>query len=139
MKYIAVFDIPDGYAMGCALGKIAPKGRDYYEDKDYENAYAEIEPLTEEKTKVYEGFNAIMRLIYDLGLANAYDMPSFWTRSNDYKVIPTQYHKGYMQALEDVESAIREQFGFAERNGNVIDHLFGFDEKHDEPKEGDGE
>ena len=127
MKYIAVFNIPDGYSMGCALSKIAPKGKEVYEDKDFENAYAQIEPLTEEKAKAFEGFNTITGLIYDLGLANAYDMPSFWTRSKDYKVIPTQYHKGYMQALEDVESAIRKQFGFADRNRNVIDHIFGLD------------
>jgi len=127
MKYIAVFDIPDGYSMGCALGKIAPKEKEVYEDKDFENAYAQIEPLTEEKEKAFEGFNAIARLIWDLGLANAYDMPSFWTRSKDYKVIPTQYHKGYMQALADVEGAIRRQFGFADRDSNVIDRIFGLD------------
>lgn len=146
MRYIAVFDIPDGYSMGCALCKIAPKGREYYEDKDFENAYAQIEPLSEEKAEAFEAFNAITRLIWDLGLANAYDMPSFWTRSKDYIVIPTQYHKGYIQALNDVESAIRKQFGFAEREGNVIDHIFGLNElkaekedADDDPKEGDGE
>jgi len=136
MNYIAVFDIPDGYSMGCALCKIAPKGRDHYEDKDFENVYAQIEPLTEEKEKAFDGFNTITRLIYDAGLANAYDMPSFWTRSKDYKVIPTQYHKGYMQALNDVESVIRKLFGFAEREGNVIDHIFGLNELRAE-KEGE--
>ena len=133
MKYIAIFDIPDGYGMGCAMAKIAQKGKDAYEDKDFENAYAQIEPLTEEQAQVFEGFNAITQLIFDLGLSCAYDMPSFWTKSKDYKVIPTQYHKGYMQALQDVETKIRLQFGFAERDSNIVDHLFGFDEKHDEP------
>ena len=128
MKYIAVFDIPDGYNMGCALGKIAPKGREFYEEKDFENCYAQIEPLTEEQTKAFEGFNAITRLIADLGLVNAYEMPSFWTKAKDYKVIPTKYHKGYMQALEDVEKEMRLRFGFAERKGNVIDHIFGVEE-----------
>lgn len=125
MKYIAVFDVPDGYAMGCAVGKIAPKDHEGYTDADFENLYAQIEPLTEEQAKAFEGFNAITSLIYDLGLANAYDMPSFWTKAKDYKVIPTTYHKGYMQALDDLEKVIRKQFGFAEREGNVIDRLFG--------------
>lgn len=128
MKYIAVFDVPGGYAMGCAVGKIAPKEHEGYTDADFENLYAQIEPLTEEQAKAFEVFNTITRLIYDLGLVNAYDMPSFWTKAKDYKVIPTQYHKGYMQALNDLEKEIRLRFGFAERNGNVIDHLFGGEE-----------
>lgn len=128
MKYIAVFDVPGGYAMGCAVGMIAPKEHEGYTDADFENLYAQIEPLTEEQAKAFEVFNTITRLIYDLGLVNAYDMPSFWTKSKDYKVIPTQYHKGYMQALNDLEKEIRLRFGFAERNGNVIDHLFGVED-----------
>ena len=56
----------------------------------------------------------------DLGVGNAYDMPSFWfNNKKDYKVIPTKYHKGYMQALEDVEKEIRKRFGFAEMD-NVL-------------------
>lgn len=44
----------------------------------------------------------------DLGLSCAYDMPSFWYHDKkDYKVIPTKYHKGYMQALEDAEGKIK--------------------------------
>ena len=38
MKYIAVFDLPEGYAMGCACGKmISPEKRakDIIEDKDF--------------------------------------------------------------------------------------------------------
>ena len=124
MKYIAVFDVPDGYAMGCAVGKIAPKDHEGYSDADFENLYAQIEPMTEEQVKVFEGYNVITRLLHDLGLHNAYEMPSFWTKAKDYKVIPTQYHKGYMQALDDLEKEIRLRFGFAERNGNVIDHFF---------------
>ena len=114
MKYIAVFDIPDGHVMGCAVGKIVPKGRDFYEEDDCENLYAQIEPMGEEQAEAIERFNTITRLISNLGLANAYDMPSFWTKAKDYRVIPTQYHKGYNQALADVESEIRKQFGFAE-------------------------
>ena len=127
MKYMAVFDVPDGYAMGCALAKIAPKGKESYTDKDFEDAYAQIEPLKEEQEEAFEVHNRIIRMIDDLGLANAYDMPSFWTKSKDYKVIPTQYHKGYMQALDDIEREIRRVFGFAERDGNVISHVFGMD------------
>lgn len=120
MKYIAVFDIPDGYAMGCAVAKIAPKGKDIYKDKDFEDAYAQIEPLSEEKAEIFERFNAVNRVMQDLGLSNAYDMPGFWCdKGKSYTVIPTKYHKGYMQALEDVEREIRKRFGFAERD-NVI-------------------
>ena len=91
MKYIAIFDIPDDYFIGCALGKIAPKGKDVYEDKDFKNTYADIEPLSEEKAEVFERFNTVYRIITDLGLSNAYDMPSFWTKDkSEYKVIQTK-------------------------------------------------
>lgn len=116
MKYIAVFDIPDGYGIGCASAKIAPKGKDIYVDGDFENTYAQVEPLSEEKTEVLERFNAINLLIRDLNISCCYDMPGFWYKNGkDYKVIPTKYHKGYMRALEDVEKAIRSRFGFGER------------------------
>ena len=116
MKYIAIFDIPDDYGIGCASAKIAPKGKDFYEDSDFINAYAQVEPLSEEKTEVLERFNAVDRIIQDLNIGCCYDMPGFWYKNGkDYKVIPTKYHKGYMRALEDVEKAIRSRFGFAER------------------------
>ena len=116
MKYIAVFDIPDGYGIGCAVAKIAPKGKEIYKDSDFENAYAQTEPLSEKKAEVFERFNAAERVIQELGLRCAYDMPSFWCNGGKgYAVIPTKYHKGYMQALEDVEKEIRLRFGFAER------------------------
>lgn len=120
MKYIAIFDLPDGYKMGCAVGKmINPEGKEIYNDEDFENIYAQIEPLSEQQAEVFEKFNTVDRIMSDLGLSNAYDMPSFWTKGNEYKVIPTKYHKGYMQALEDVENEVRKRFGFAERD-NVI-------------------
>lgn len=116
MKYIAVFDIPDGYGIGCASAKIAPKGKDVYTDSDFEDAYAQVEPLSKEKAEVIERFNAVDRVIQDLNIGCCYDMPGFWCKNGkDYKVIPTKYHKGYMRALEDVEKAIRSRFGFAER------------------------
>ena len=116
MKYIAIFDIPDDYVIGCATAKIAPKGKEVYTDKDYENAYAQTEPLSEEKAEIFDRFNTVDRVMSDLGLHCAYDMPSFWTSDRkDYKVIQTKYHKGYMQALEDVEREVRLRFGFAER------------------------
>lgn len=116
MKYIAVFDIPDDYAIGCATAKIAPKGKDLYTDSDFEDAYAQVEPLSKEKTEVLERFNAVDRVIRDLNISCCYDMPGFWLKNgNDYKVIPTKFHKGYMKALEDVDKAIRSRFGFAER------------------------
>ena len=104
MKYIAVFDIPDGYGMGCAVAKICPADGKIREEKDFENAYAQIEPLSEEKAEVFERFNTVARIMRDLGTRCAYDMPSFWVnKSKDYKVI-------------DVEKEIRKQFGFAERD-----------------------
>ena len=121
MKYIAVFDIPDDYGMGCAVAKISQKGKERYEADDFENVYAQIEPISEAKAECFELFNKVMRVMQDIGMSNAYDMPSFWcNKGKDYKVIPTKYHKGYMQALNDVEKEIRERFGFAERD-NVLD------------------
>ena len=121
MKYIAIFDIPDDYGMGCAIAKIAPKGRERYEEKDFENAYAHIEPLSEEKEEIWKRFNTVNRVMYDLGVECAYDMPSFWcNKGKDYKVIPTKYHKGYMKALEDIEREVRLRFGFAERDENIL-------------------
>ena len=117
MKYIAIFDIPDDYDIGCAIAKIAPKGKEVYTDKDYENAYAQTEPLSEEKAEIFDRFNTVNRVISDLGLHCAYDMPSFWcNKGKDYAVIETKYHKGYMQALKDVEKEVRLRFGFAERD-----------------------
>lgn len=120
MKYIAVFDIPDGYGIGYAVAKIAPKGKDVYADSDFENAYAQVEPLSEEKAEVFDRFNVVDRVISDLGLHCAYDMPSFWcNKGKDYAVIETKYHKGYMQALNDVEKEVRLRFGFAERDSII--------------------
>lgn len=51
----------------------------------------------------------IQRVFRDLGLSCAYDMPSFWCNNKrDYKVIPTKYHKGYQQALDDAEKRIKK-------------------------------
>lgn len=122
MKYIAIFDLPDGYKMGCACGKmINPEGKNIYNEEDYENVYAHVEPLSEQKDEIFKRFNIVTRVMQDLGLSNAYDMPSFWcNKGKDYKVIPTKYHQGYMQALADVEREVRTRFGFAERD-NVLD------------------
>ena len=122
MKYIAIFDLPEGYKMGCALGKmINPEGKEIYNEEDFENVYAQIEPLSEQKAEVFRRFALVERIMRDLGISNAYDMPSFWcNKGKDYKVIPTKYHQGYMQALEDVEREIRKQFGFSERD-NLVD------------------
>ncbi|MGX8702871.1 MAG: hypothetical protein ACSW8H_00295 [bacterium] len=115
MKYIAVFDIPDNYSIGMTIAKMAPKGKEVYNDEDFENVYAQVEPLSEEKAEVLDRFNAVERVISDIGLHCAYDMPSFWcNKGKDYAVIETKYHKGYMQALKDVEREVRKRFGFAE-------------------------
>jgi hypothetical protein len=43
-------------------------------------------------------------ILHSMGVKNAYDMPSFWAnKGKDYKVIPTQWHKGYQQAIADME------------------------------------
>ena len=124
MKYIAVFDLPEGYKMGCAVGKmINPEGKETYKEEDFKNVYAQIEPLSEEKAEIFKRFDTVNRVMQDLGLSNAYDMPSFWSKDRKhYTVIPTKYHKGYMKALEDVEREIRLRFGFSERD-NVIPYI----------------
>ena len=120
MKYIAIFDIPDDYGIGCAVAKVCPNDGKIRRDSDFENAYAQVEPLSKENAEVLQRFNVVNRVIADLGLRNAYDMPSFWyNNGKDYKVIDTKWHKGYMKALADVEKEIRLQFGFAERD-NVL-------------------
>lgn len=103
--------------MGCAYGKMVnPDDKKITSYEDYKTCYASIEPLSEEAEEFYNRFNTVTRIIQDLGLSNAYNMPSFWCRNGEYKVIPTKYHKGYMQALDDVEKEIRMQFGFSERD-----------------------
>ena len=126
MKYIAIFDLPEGYKMGCACGKmINPEGKDVYQPEDFENVYAQVEPLSEKGAEVFERFNIVTRILQDLGVGCAYDMPSFWCNGGkDYKAISTKYHQGYMKALEDVEKDIRKRFGFSERE-NVIYPPFG--------------
>lgn len=121
MKYIAIFDIPNDYEMGCAVAKIKPKGKVVC-DTDCENAYAQVEPLSNGRAEMLEKFNAVSRIIYNLDISNAYDMPGFWCNNRkDYKEIPTNYHRGYMQALGDVEKEIRLCFGFAEKDDNSGD------------------
>ena len=117
MKYIAIFDIPDDYGIGCAVAKIAKNDGKEKTSSDYENAYAQVEPLSSVSAEVLDRFNTVDRVLSDLGLHNAYDMPGFWCNNGkDYRVIDTKYHKGYRQALADVEKEIRMQFGFAERD-----------------------
>ena len=124
MKHIAVFDVPDDYVIGCAVAKIAPKGKEVYTDEDFQNAYAQIETLSDTKTEIFERFNTVERVMQDLGIGCAYDMPSFWyNNGKDYAVIETKYHKGYMQALKDVEEEIRLRFGFAGRD-NIVSMPF---------------
>jgi len=125
MKYIAVFDIPDDYVMGCACGKMCPNDDKVRSDKDFENVYAHIEQLSGEQKAVYEKYEAFDRIISDLGIKNAYDAPSFWCNGGqDYKVINTKYNQGYQQALQDIEKAVRKHIGFVEENNIVIPPLF---------------
>ena len=57
--------------------------------------------------KSLEAWKIVDRELHDLGVRDAYDMPSFWCHDGkDYKVIPTKYHKGYQQAISDVEEII---------------------------------
>lgn len=69
------------------------------------NALPSVQP-ERKKGKWIEKFDRIIR---ELGVNCAYDMPSFWcNQGKNYKVIPTKYHKGYMQALADVEKRMKE-------------------------------
>lgn len=124
MKYIAIFDLPEGYKMGCACGKMISaeaRAKEIYNEEDFENCYAQVEPLSEQKEEVIRRFNVVERIIGELGLSCAYDMPGFWCNNKkDYKVIPTKFHQGYQQALEDVEKEVRMQFGFSERENIVM-------------------
>lgn len=64
--------------------------------------------------------NMVIEVLRKLSVSNAYDMPGFYyNNKNDYKVIPTKYHKGYMKALEDVEREIRLELGLAERTEEI--------------------
>lgn len=119
--------------MGCACGKmINPEGKEVYQPEDFENVYAQVEPLSENGAEVFERFNIVTRILQDLGVGCAYDMPSFWCNGGkDYKVIPTKYHQGYMKALEDVEKDVRKWFGFSERE-NVIYPPFGLGGEQDD-------
>ena len=134
MKYIAIFDIPDDYIIGCANAKIAPKGKEVYYDDEFEDAYAHVEPLAEEKAEVFEQFEMVDGVISDLGLHCGYDMPGFWTDNRKhYVVIPTKFHKGYMKALEDVERTVRQRFGFSEREFvHILPKPFRMTESEDE-------
>lgn len=119
-KYFAVFEIPDDYDIGYAVAKIAPKVRENYSDEDFENVYAKIEPLSEKNVEIFERFNVVENIMNKLGISCANDMPSFWKNNGkDYVVIPTKFHKGYMQALKDVENEVRLCFGFAEREESI--------------------
>lgn len=121
MKYIAVFDIPDDCTIGCAAAKVAKKGKKEYTNTDFTNVYADVEPLVNEKAEVFERFNTVERVLRDVGISCAYDMPSFWSNNREkYHVIATKYHKGYMQALDDIEKEIRRRFGFAEKEDMIL-------------------
>ena len=45
MKYIAIFDIPDGNSIGCASAKTAPNDGKIKCDSDFANVYANTIPL----------------------------------------------------------------------------------------------
>ena len=51
---------------------------------------------------------------------------SWMNDRKDYKIIQTKYHKGYMQALANVEKEIRLRFGFAERDDLIPMPFDGF-------------
>ena len=121
MKYIAVFDIPDDYAIGCAVVKMAKRGKEVYTNDDFTDVYANVEPLVNEKAEVFERFNTVERVLRDVGMSCIYDMPSFWSHDREkYHVIATKYHKGYMKALDDIEKEIRRRFGFAEKEDMIL-------------------
>ena len=59
MKYIAIFDIPDDCTIGCAVAKIAKKGKEEYTDKDFTWIYADVEPLAKDKEEVFDHFKTV--------------------------------------------------------------------------------
>lgn len=81
------------------------------------NALPSVQPERKEE-KWVEKFDRIIR---ELGVNCAYDMPSFWcNQGKNYKVIPTKYHKGYMQALADVEKRMKGAEGCPEKKQFVF-------------------
>lgn len=88
---------------------------------DYAAALEVAIKALEEQSEMPEVFNAVIGILQKLSISNAYHMPGFWyNNSKDYKVIPTKYHKGYMQALKDVEREIRLQFGLTESDIHTV-------------------
>ena len=56
MKYKAIFDIPDGYKIGCAVAKICPNDGKIRKDSDFENAYAATIPYDDDKEQSAEEY-----------------------------------------------------------------------------------
>lgn len=78
---------------------------DYGYTIDHENE--EIDDYIDREIAI-KSYEQVRKVLYDLNLDCAYGMPSFWyNNGKDYKVIPTQFSKGYMKALEDVERKIK--------------------------------
>lgn len=81
-----------------------------------------IREIVEEDASPYgDGlYQRIDRLIRDLSLSCAYDMPSFWAKDKkgkeEYVVISDKFHKGYQKAIADVENGIKEIFGKEKKN-----------------------
>ena len=66
---------------------------------------------------------SVDRILRDMGVHCAYDMPSFWAnKGKDYKVIPTKWHKGYQQAVADFDKRIRELPSVTQKSGKWIEH-----------------
>ena len=67
---------------------------------------AVIEALEQEPCNDCVSREEIKQVVRGLATECAFDRPSFDTKEG-YKVIPTKYHKGYEQALIDIEEKIK--------------------------------
>ena len=73
---------------------------------------------------------SVNRILRDMGVNCAYDMPSFWAnKGKDYKVIPTKWHKGYQQAVADFDKRINELPSVTQKS-DVLDKIRDEIEEH---------
>lgn len=92
-----------GYMFHDEMVKRMMKSTVNYDAQLLETAYE-----TGRKQGEAETVKAVLEIINRCGLNNAYDRPSFWyNKGKDYKVIDTKYHRGYDQALADIEEAVK--------------------------------
>ena len=65
MKYIAVFDIPDGWGIGCAYAKACPDDGKIREDSDCKTVYSNTEKIDEYMRPKYLEIPFYRQLVLD--------------------------------------------------------------------------